>query len=428
MHIPDGYLSPASAAVMYGAAVPFWALAVRRVREVLSDRTVPLLAIFAAFSFAIMMFNVPVPGGTTAHGVGGTLIAIVLGPWAAIIGVSTALILQALFFGDGGITAIGANCFNMAIVLPLVGYAAYLLISGRSALLSRRRIVAAGIGSYLGITVAALLVGVELGIQPIFWSSGGHALYSPYGFKQAIPAMLLAHAFGASFVEAAITALGVAYLQRSRPDLLSLRFGHAGAAGADPAPAGVSLWGVGAISLAICLPIALIAGLIKGGGQVGHLFGIDWALVDWHDVGRLLAIVLLANLLILPIAYLVSPRRYRKIVLTMVGISLWTPIGLITPGVAFAEYLPQGGYATLPGAGYLPSGLDRLSHTYHALLPAYQLPWISQTAPVSQQALGYMLSGFVGMAALMLLGALLYIVLRRRNARSTADDDWRTAG
>src|SRR6266568_2945704 len=121
MHIPDGYLSPATCAVMYGAASPFWVLAVRRVRRVLNDRSVPLLAVFAALAFAIMMFNIPVPGGTTAHAVGGTLIAIVLGPWAAVIGVSTALILQALFFGDGGITTIGANCFNMAIVLPLVG-------------------------------------------------------------------------------------------------------------------------------------------------------------------------------------------------------------------------------------------------------------------------------------------------------------------
>jgi cobalt/nickel transport system permease protein len=208
MHIPDGYLSPASAAAMYGAAIPFWGFAVKRVRKTLSDRTVPLLAIFAALSFAIMMFNIPVPGGTTAHGVGGTLIAIVLGPWAAVIGVSTALILQALFFGDGGITTIGANCFNMAIVLPLVGYGCYRLIAGRTDLFSRRRVIAAGIGAYVGITASALCVGLELGIQPVFWTVNGHAIYSPYGFREAIPAMLIAHAVGASFVEAAITALG----------------------------------------------------------------------------------------------------------------------------------------------------------------------------------------------------------------------------
>src|SRR5205809_6403598 len=120
MHIPDGYLSPASAGVMYVAATPFWAAAVVRVRAALRGRTVPLLAIFAAFAFTIMMFNVPVPGGTTAHGVGGTLAAIVLGPAAAIITVSVALIIQALFFGDGGVLAIFANCFNMAVLLPIV--------------------------------------------------------------------------------------------------------------------------------------------------------------------------------------------------------------------------------------------------------------------------------------------------------------------
>ena len=189
-------------------------------RKVLGGRTVPLLAIFSAFTFAIMMFNVPVPGGTTAHGVGGTLTAIVLGPWAAVITTSVALVIQALFFGDGGITAIGANCFNMGVVLPIVGYFVYRLIAGSSDMLSQRRVIAAAIGSYVGITVAALLVGIELGIQPHFWSTNGIPDYSPYGFSTAIPSMLLAHMLGASFVEAAITALGVAYLQKSFPEIL----------------------------------------------------------------------------------------------------------------------------------------------------------------------------------------------------------------
>src|SRR5204862_2404014 len=109
-----------------------WALAVRRVNRVLNHRTVPLLAIFASLCFTIMLFNVPVPGGTTAHGVGGTLIAIVLGPWAAIIAVSVALIIQALFFGDGGVLAIFASCFNMGVLLPFVGYWSFRAIAGRS--------------------------------------------------------------------------------------------------------------------------------------------------------------------------------------------------------------------------------------------------------------------------------------------------------
>ena len=106
---------------MYVASAPFWYVAVRRVRQALTGRTVPTLALLAAFSFVLMMFNIPLPGGTTGHAVGGTLLAIALGPWAAVIGISVVLLIQALFFGDGGLMAFGANCFNMAIVLPLVG-------------------------------------------------------------------------------------------------------------------------------------------------------------------------------------------------------------------------------------------------------------------------------------------------------------------
>ncbi|TMC22382.1 MAG: cobalamin biosynthesis protein CbiM, partial [Chloroflexi bacterium] len=158
MHIPDGYLGPIFSLGTGIATVPAWATASKKVRKVLNQRTVPLLAIFSAFSFTIMMFNVPVPGGTTAHGVGGTLIAIVLGPWAAALAVSTALIIQAVFFGDGGILAIFTNCLNMGIILPFVGYYSYKLLAGKSPILSTRRIWAAGIGSYIGITVAALAV------------------------------------------------------------------------------------------------------------------------------------------------------------------------------------------------------------------------------------------------------------------------------
>jgi cobalt/nickel transport system permease protein len=429
MHIPDGYLSPTTCAVMYASAVPFWVTAVRKVRKTLNDRTVPLLAIFAAFAFAIMMFNVPVPGGTTAHGVGGTLIAIVLGPWAAIIGVSTALILQALFFGDGGVTAIGANCFNMAIVLPLIGYGVYLLIANRSSLFSRRRIVAAAIGSYAGITVAALCAGIELGIQPIFWSSGGHALYSPYGLKEAVPAMVLAHAFGASFVEAAVTALGIAYLQKSRPDILQLRQPAAErlAPGTQPAGAGINLWVVGGILAAICIPLALIMGFITGGGRIDHLFGANWTQVDWVDIGRLLLIVIALNVILLPLAYFVSPKRWRKLATWMVGVALWTPIGLIAPGIAYAEYVPSAGDKGVPGTNYVPSGLASMAGHYHALLPAYNFPWINGSDPVSKQAFGTIVSGFVGMGLLMLIGVLVYVIVKRCLPRRTQEEDWRTA-
>src|SRR6202142_4228143 len=115
MHIPDGYLSPVTCLIMFLIALPFWWIGIRKIRERMSAQSVPLIALLAAFSFVIMMFNFPIPGGTTAHAIGATIAAILLGPESATIVVSIALIIQAFFFGDGGITALGANSFNMAI-------------------------------------------------------------------------------------------------------------------------------------------------------------------------------------------------------------------------------------------------------------------------------------------------------------------------
>src|SRR5574338_432318 len=157
MHIPDGYLSPSTCATLYAASLPFWYVGLQKVKRLLSTRLVPLLSVFSAFSFVIMMFNLPLPGGTTGHATGAAIAAIVLGPWAAILAISVALLIQALFFGDGGITAFGANCFNMAIVGSLVAYWIYRAIAGRAAITDTRRVVAAAIAGYAAINVAALL-------------------------------------------------------------------------------------------------------------------------------------------------------------------------------------------------------------------------------------------------------------------------------
>src|SRR5579864_5061485 len=138
MHIPDGYLSPSSCAALFAGSTPFWYIALDRVKKALHTRLVPLISLFAAFCFLIMMFNLPLPGGTTGHAVGIGLATVVLGPWAAMLAVSVAIVIQALFFGDGGITAIGANCFNMAIIGPLVAYASYRMVAGRSSISSFR--------------------------------------------------------------------------------------------------------------------------------------------------------------------------------------------------------------------------------------------------------------------------------------------------
>jgi cobalt/nickel transport system permease protein len=221
MHIPDGYLGPSTCAVGYAVMTPIWAVASRKIKQTLQTKQVPLLAIGAAFSFVIMMFNVPIPGGTTGHAVGAVLAAILLGPWAACIAVSVALIIQALLFGDGGITTIGANCFNMAFVMPFIGYAVYRLISRKSKMTSIRRVVAAGIAGYIALVVASACAGFEFGIQPLLHKTAeGQALYCPYGLNVALPAMIGEHVLIFGWVELIVTALVIKFIQAQEPALL----------------------------------------------------------------------------------------------------------------------------------------------------------------------------------------------------------------
>ncbi|MCX5710640.1 MAG: cobalt transporter CbiM [Candidatus Omnitrophica bacterium] len=221
MHIPDGYLGPTTCGFFYAVMLPVWAIASRIVKKTLKAKQVPMLAIGAAFSFVIMMFNVPIPGGSTGHATGAVLVAILLGPWAACIAVTVALVIQALLFGDGGITAIGANCFNMAFVEVFAGYYIYKLISLKSAPGSKRRVIAAGIAAYIGINIAALFTGIEFGLQPLLHhNAAGQALYCPYGLNVAVPAMAGEHILIFGWVEAIVTALVVKFLQRQEGGLI----------------------------------------------------------------------------------------------------------------------------------------------------------------------------------------------------------------
>jgi cobalt/nickel transport system permease protein len=223
MHIPDGYLSPATCAVLGAAMIPVWIVASAKVKKIVKSRYVPLVAIGSAFSFLVMMFNVPIPDGTTAHAVGAVVIAILLGPWAAVIAVSIALAVQALFFGDGGVLAFAANAFNMAFIMPFVGYGVYKAIAGREPLTSRRRVIAAGIGGYVGINAAAVAAAIEFGLQPtLFHTANGTPLYAPFHLAQTIPAMMIPHLLVAGLVEAGISAGVVAYLQRANVPLLRI--------------------------------------------------------------------------------------------------------------------------------------------------------------------------------------------------------------
>jgi len=221
MHIPDGYLGPATWGTMYAATIPFWIVASRKLNKTLKAKQVPYLAIGAAFSFVIMMFNVPIIGGTTGHATGATLLAILLGPWAAMISISVALFIQALLFGDGGITALGANCFNMGVIGALAGYGIYRLIAARSDVKSTRRWVAGAIAAYISLNISALVTGIEFGIQPILEkSSTGQPLYAPFPLSVAVPAMVGEHAAVFGFAEALVTAMVIKYFQKNDPEML----------------------------------------------------------------------------------------------------------------------------------------------------------------------------------------------------------------
>jgi len=222
MHIPDGYLSPQTCIVMTAAMVPFWVTFSRRVKNALKTRYVPYMALATAFSFIIMMFNIPIPNGTSAHAIGGALLAVTLGPMVACICISIALGVQALLFGDGGIWAFGANCLNMAVVLPFVSYFVYHLISGQSEMGSKKRWFAGFFAGYIGLTVTALCVALELGLQPLlFHTTEGVPLYSPFPLGVAVTAMLFSHLLIAGSVEGIVTSLAIGFFQKTDLTLMN---------------------------------------------------------------------------------------------------------------------------------------------------------------------------------------------------------------
>ena len=232
MHIPENYLSPSTCGILGVAMLPVWAAAIKKTSEQVPREKMPLLGVAAAFCFLSMMFNIPLPGGTTGHAVCGTLIAILFGPWPAVIAISIALIIQAVFFGDGGILAIGANCFNMAFVLPFIGCGIYKFIARRTKSL-HGELVAAGVASYVALNCAALCAAIEFGIQPLlFTNAAGEALYCPYPLLVSIPAMALGHLTVGGAAEAAFTVCILAFIRKVAPNFALLKGAEEGGEGA----------------------------------------------------------------------------------------------------------------------------------------------------------------------------------------------------
>ena len=235
MHIPENYLSPSTCAVMGAAMIPAWTISIKKIKTEFTKEKFVSLGTCAAFSFLGMMFNIPIPGGTTGHAVGAVLIACLLGPYASCLAVSIALLVQCLLFGDGGLLAFGANCFNMAFAMPFVGYFVYTRLrkyiyrskctrpdGGKYEKL--RDVISAGIASYIGINIAALCAAIEFGIQPmLFRDVNGQALYCPYGLNISIPSMMIGHLTLFGLADVIFTVFILSYiLQTSKTTSISV--------------------------------------------------------------------------------------------------------------------------------------------------------------------------------------------------------------
>ena len=209
MHIPDGFLDTKTWVGMGCISTVFIGVAVRTANKKISEKHIPLLGVMAAFVFAVQMFNFPIGGGTSGHFMGATLIAILLGPWASVLIMTTVLTVQCLIFQDGGLTALGANIFNMGVVGGFFGYYVNTIIQffvqGRKGLF-----IGSFTAAWCSLVLSATCCAVELSI------SGTAPL------NIVLPAMAGIHAI-IGIGEGFITIATLSMLTRVRPDLLELQ-------------------------------------------------------------------------------------------------------------------------------------------------------------------------------------------------------------
>ncbi len=193
LHIPDGYLDLHIAAIFY--IMSFLVIAYSLKKAEIDESIVPKVGILASGIFAAQMLNWPIPGGTSAHFVGGGLAAIVLKPYLASIAMASVLIIQALIFGDGGLTTLGANIWNMAIVNVFLAYAVFKAF--------KNSFIGAFLAGWLGVTAAAIFAGIEIGISSSFG----------YSITTTVPVMGIWHAI-LGLIEGFITALAYMYISK----------------------------------------------------------------------------------------------------------------------------------------------------------------------------------------------------------------------
>jgi cobalt/nickel transport system permease protein len=244
LHIPDGFLSLGVSLVCWMLTIVGVGLALRRSGEVMGERQVPLMGVLAAFIFAAQMLNFTVAGGTSGHLIGGALAAILLGPWAGILTMTTVIAIQALLFQDGGLLVMGANVLNMAIISTLVAYGVY-----RGAMvLARGRRWGLHVGGFAAAWVSVVVSAVATAIQLAFSGT------SPLGV--ALPAMASVHGL-IGIGEGLITVGALAFVAAARRDLLPALSGAEG----EPSGAAASGMRWAGVGLALALAVTLLAPL-----------------------------------------------------------------------------------------------------------------------------------------------------------------------
>lgn len=207
MHIPDGFLNIPVSAIGWIFLILLLSYSLRQTQKQLGERQIPLMGILAAFVFSAQMINFPVAGGTAGHLLGATLVAILLGPWAAILVMTSVIGVQSLLFQDGGLLALGFNIINMGSISAFVGYVAYSSIMKLMGQTQTAQLVGAGIGAWLGVVSASIATSLELA------ASGTSPLII------VLPAMVSVHIV-IGIGEALVTIAAVSFVRQTRPDLI----------------------------------------------------------------------------------------------------------------------------------------------------------------------------------------------------------------
>lgn len=209
MHIPDGFINAPTAIGAGAAAVGGIGVSLRKTAQTLSERQAPLAGLVAAYIFAVQMLNFPVAAGTSGHLLGGLLAAVLVGPWAGAICVAVVLLVQALFFADGGLTALGLNNVNMALVAAWGGYAVFALLRRALPRTQAGVVLGAGVAAGVSVVLASLAFVVEYAIG----GTGGAPLGTVLAAMGGVHTLI-------GIGEGIITALTVGLVLRVRPDLV----------------------------------------------------------------------------------------------------------------------------------------------------------------------------------------------------------------